>query len=82
MTSSPALSPGQRARGPFKRNVNQETESVASWEEKWYALGTENGTPNSAAKSTTNAQGLEGHGMQQTEEADDSGPGQSWRKLV
>ena len=80
--STPTKSSGRRDYGPFKRNGNNDTESLASWEEKWLAMGAK-GTPSIATAEPPATEAVaEGHGMQQTVEAEDSGPGQSWRKLV
>jgi hypothetical protein len=76
---------GTRAYGPFKRS-HPETDSLQSWEEKWYALGSEQGThetPSSTIKPTILGTKNGGHGMQSIDEFEaESGPGQSWRKLV
>ncbi|EXJ60709.1 hypothetical protein A1O7_04862 [Cladophialophora yegresii CBS 114405] len=74
---------GARAYGPFKRTNPEDTDSLQSWEEKWYALGSEHGTPRSIMKATTGVNEIGGHGMQSIDEFEaESGPGQSWRKLV
>ncbi|KIW68410.1 hypothetical protein PV04_04359 [Phialophora macrospora] len=76
---------GARAYGPFKR-TRAETDSLQSWEEKWYALGSEHGTQGTPSSTITSAKSgtkNEGHGMQSIDEFEaQSGPGQSWRKLV
>lgn len=77
-TLSPAGGNRVRKYGLF-RVPNDETASMESWEEKWHALGSERGTPTPDATPTHN----KGHGMQQTtQDEPQSGPGQSWRKLV
>ncbi|OCT52403.1 hypothetical protein CLCR_10783 [Cladophialophora carrionii] len=82
LNSSPMRN-GARAYGPFKRTYPDETDSLQSWEEKWYALGSEHGTPSSTTKPTIVGSKIEGHGMQSKDEFEaESGPGQSWRKLV
>ncbi len=83
LTPSPVRSIGARNHGPYKRpQDNAEVSSLASWEEKWYALG-EPKEPHSSPDSAEPLKKEGGHGMQGKDEIEeDAGPGQSWRKLV
>ncbi|KAI1622171.1 hypothetical protein EDD37DRAFT_611668 [Exophiala viscosa] len=77
--SSKGPETGRRMYGPFKRDFNEETGSLESWEEKWFNLGTD---AEESASSTAD--------LPKTEPAKDdedkierfAGPGMSWRKLV
>ncbi|KIV86547.1 hypothetical protein PV11_02150 [Exophiala sideris] len=70
---------GRRMYGPFKRDFNEETGSLESWEEKWFNLGTD--ADESASSSAD---------LPKTEQVKDdedkiervAGPGMSWRKLI
>ena len=67
---------GRRKYGPFKRDFNEETGSLESWEEKWFNLGNE-GEGESESSTTNLKQGVfEGRAERV------SGPGMSWRKLI
>ncbi|KAJ9617221.1 hypothetical protein H2200_000942 [Cladophialophora chaetospira] len=84
LTASPARSTGPRVHGPYNRTYDKaETGSLASWEEKWHAFGKEERKSDSTANSVTPLHNGIGNGMQKTVgPEDESGPGQSWRKLV
>jgi hypothetical protein len=64
---------GRRMYGPFKRNFNEETGSLESWEETWFNLGNEDADAPPSSSAQLNSID-EGEGV--------AGPGQSWRKLV
>lgn len=66
---------GRRMYGPFKREFNEETGSLESWEEKWFSLGNE-GESGGDFEMKSMKKPFEGHAERV------AGPGMSWRKLV
>ncbi|KAK7888342.1 hypothetical protein LTR67_008688 [Exophiala xenobiotica] len=71
---------GRRKYGPFKRDFNEETGSLESWEEKWFNLGNNEGEGEgeSSESSKTNLK----KGVFEGRAERMSGPGMSWRKLI
>ena len=80
---SPARSIGARNHGLYQcPQDNADNSSMLSWEETWHALGKPKESP-STPSSGTPLKKEGGHGMQEkVESEEESGPGQSWRKLV
>lgn len=67
---------GRRMFGPFKKEFNEETGSLESWEEKWFSLGNEEGGSGGDFEMKSMKKPFEGHAERV------AGPGMSWRKLV
>ncbi|KIX08934.1 uncharacterized protein Z518_00012 [Rhinocladiella mackenziei CBS 650.93] len=85
--SSHDISPGTgnnpRRYGPFRRNFNEKTGSLESWEEKWFALGSDVdvSAPSRPMMKTKDQTMNNGKDMDQSL-GTVIGPGQSWRKLI
>lgn len=70
---------GRRMYGPFKKNFNDETGSLESWEETWFNLGTD--AEESGSSTADLRKGGEAKDNEDKIERV-AGPGMSWRKLV
>jgi hypothetical protein len=66
----------------FSKNTsNEDTVSLESWEEKWYAMGEKSETAGPSRTTPSITKDL--HGMQRVDGSEDkTAPGESWRKLV
>ncbi|KAK5462406.1 hypothetical protein LTS15_002118 [Exophiala xenobiotica] len=73
---------GRRKYGPFKRDFNEETGSLESWEEKWFNLGNNEGEGEGQGESSESSKTNLRKGVFEGRAERVSGPGMSWRKLI
>jgi hypothetical protein len=73
---------GRRKYGPFKRDFNEETGSLESWEEKWFNLGNNEGEAEGQGESSESSKTNLKKGVFEGRAERVSGPGMSWRKLI